>query len=309
MSEGFEKLIITAASEAYAPSLLGLLGSLNLNWPNHPPVLVYDIGLSESTLTVLQKHGVAVKKVPPFCPHWREHFTWKLWCLNDAPAENIFWLDAGVVILRPMNEVFEVLDRIGYFVIPNYQPLETEASLAACQGCRVSPELRAGKSTLAGGIIGFRKTGEVLAILQEAFWVSLNEDAIKATEPAHRHDQAIISVLMYKYIDPLIVADGILYQGWLSPLQSPGQKIWVHHRSMNAEDLEHFTAHISALGEPYMPAPLPPPEPYKPKSLVNQFFIALFTKPLTVPAKVWRVLCSTAKTSRSRTIINEGVRD
>jgi hypothetical protein len=62
----FEKLIITAASEVYASSLLALLGSLNLNWPEHPPVLVYDIGLDEATLTILNAHNILVKKFPPF---------------------------------------------------------------------------------------------------------------------------------------------------------------------------------------------------------------------------------------------------
>ena len=44
------RMIITAASSTFGPSLLALLGSLNLNWPGHPPVRVYDIGLDEDTL-------------------------------------------------------------------------------------------------------------------------------------------------------------------------------------------------------------------------------------------------------------------
>lgn len=307
MNEGAEKLIITAASEAYAPSLLAMLGSLTLNWPSHPPVHVYDIGLSESMLSVLQKHRVTVKKVPPFCPHWRKHYTWKIWCLNDAAVEKIFWLDAGLVVLKPMDEVFDALDRIGYFVVPNYQPLEAEASFAACQACGVPPGLRARKSTLASGIIGFRKTGKVLSILQEAFRISLNEDAIKATEPTHRHDQAIISLLMYKYMDPLIVGDGILYQGWLSPLQSPGQKIWVHRRNINAEDLDHFQAHISTPGEPYFPSPCIT-ESAK-RNLCARFLEALRENPSQVPAKAVRAISRAVKREKPAISIPNGVRD
>ena len=89
MTNEASRLIITAASGAYGPSLLALLGSLNLNWPNHPPVRVYDIGLNDGTLQVLAENQIEVIKVPPFCPHWRKHFTWKIWCLNNAPARDI----------------------------------------------------------------------------------------------------------------------------------------------------------------------------------------------------------------------------
>ena len=74
-----DRLIITAASNAYGPSLLALPGSLNLNWHNHPPVLVYDIGLDDATRATLQQHHIPLRVVPPFCPHWRSHFTWKIW--------------------------------------------------------------------------------------------------------------------------------------------------------------------------------------------------------------------------------------
>src|SRR5659263_346946 len=80
------RMIVTAASAAFGSSLVALLGSLNLNWPDHPPIRVYDLGLERKTLETLSRHGVEVVPVPPFCPHWRKHFTWKIWCWNDAPA-------------------------------------------------------------------------------------------------------------------------------------------------------------------------------------------------------------------------------
>lgn len=39
-----ERLLLTAASEAYAPSLLALLGSLTLHGPPHLPVRAYESG-------------------------------------------------------------------------------------------------------------------------------------------------------------------------------------------------------------------------------------------------------------------------
>jgi hypothetical protein len=251
-------LIITAASEGYGPSLLALLGSLHLNWPHHPPVLVYDIGLDPGTLKWLEGNRIPVRKVPPFCEHWRKHYTWKLWCLNDAPAHDIIWMDAGLVVLQPLNEILDALNTLGYFLTTNYESLDWEASDEACNGCGVPTGFRNNKLTLPATVMGFRKSGEILQILKEALAVGLVEKNIAATNVSHRFEQAIISLLVYKHLGRVLVADGAVYVGALSPLQVPGQKIWVHRRQMLRKDIEHFATHIRGPAEPYMPsAPYP----------------------------------------------------
>ncbi|AOY80296.1 hypothetical protein BJP36_10575 [Moorena producens JHB] len=296
------RLIITAASKAYGPSLLALLGSLTLNWPKHPPVLVYDIGLDETTLATLAEQKIPVKKVPPFCSHWRKHFTWKIWCLNDAPAQDVLWMDAGLVVLKPLEEVFDALEHQGYFLVPNYQLLDGEASEAACNGCGVPTEFRLGKLTLAGGLIGVRKQGKVLRVVEEALSVALVEKHIAATEPTHRHGQAIISLLMYKHFGQVVLADGIVYLGWRSPNQTHGQKVWVHRRGMLAEDIAFFASHIRTPGKPYMPKDPAKQKPTRsPRSLAMKF--NRFGKPLSPGA-----LAPTTQTERENPIY-DGVRD
>jgi hypothetical protein len=251
-------LIVTAASEGYGPSLLALLGSLHLNWPHHPPVLVYDLGLDSGTLKWLEKNRVPVRRVPPFCEHWRQHYTWKLWCLNDAPAHDIIWMDAGLVVLQPVNEILDALKTQGYFLTTNYESLDWEASDEACKGCGVPLEFRKNKLTLPATVMGFRKSGKIRQILEEALAVGLVEKNIAATKVSHRFEQAIISLLVYKHLGRILIADGTVYIGALSPEQIPGQKIWVHRRQILRKDLEHFATHIIGPGEPYMPsAPYP----------------------------------------------------
>jgi hypothetical protein len=247
------KMIITAASSTFGPSLLALLGSLNLNWPGHPPVRVYDIGLDEDTLSDLRSNNIEVVKVPEFCSHWRKHFTWKIWCWNDAPAREILWMDAGLVVLKPLDEVFYAIDNLGYFVVPTYYPLTVNASEAACRGCGVDNGIREGKMTLAGTFIGFRKEGQILQILEEALTVAHTEEYIASTERMHRHDQAIISLLLYKHIGKVVMADGMVYCGWLAPDQVADQKVWVHRRTMLPEDQDYFASHIKLSEPPYMP--------------------------------------------------------
>ena len=48
-----ERVIVTAASPSYEASALALIGSLNCNWPGHPPVVVYDLGMTDDTLSRL----------------------------------------------------------------------------------------------------------------------------------------------------------------------------------------------------------------------------------------------------------------
>jgi len=249
------KLIITAASAAFGPSLLALLGSLNLNWPGHPRVRVYDIGLDDKTLRVLDKNQIEIVRVPHFCPHWRKHFTWKIWCWNDSPAQDILWVDSGVVILEPIDEAFDAINKIGYFTVPTYHLLSENASVNACRGCGVDPSFREGKMTLAGTFIGFRKQGQMLEVLKEALTVALVEEYIASVERMHRHDQMIISLLLYKHMKQILMSDGVVYCGWLSPRQIPGQKVWVHRRELLAKDQAHFASHISEPGQPYVPAP------------------------------------------------------
>jgi hypothetical protein len=250
-----DTLLITAASAAYGPSLLALLGSLHLNWPNHPPVLVYDIGLDATTLKWLEKYRIPVRRVPPFCPHWRQHYTWKLWCLYDAPARNIVWMDAGLVVLRPVDEILDAVHTQGYFLTTHHELLDWEASDAACEGCGVPSTFRRGKLTLPATLMGFRKAGKTLRILEEALEVGFIEKNIAPTKRTHRFEQAIISLLVYKHLGRVVIADSAVYSGALSPEQIPGQKIWVHRRRILRKDIEHFASHIASPCAPHVPSP------------------------------------------------------
>jgi hypothetical protein len=233
-----------------------MLGSLTLNWPQHPPVLVYDIGLDQATRAELARHKVNIKLVPPFCPHWRKHYTWKIWCWHDAPARQVLWIDAGIAVLQPLDEVFGVIAQQGYFVVPNGMPLSIEASEAHCRGCGVPPEFREGKPTFMAGIVGFGKDGWMGALLDEALRIALVEEHIAATRPQHRWEQALFSLLLHRDLAQVNFADPDLYHVEKSPRQSPEQKVWLHRRhAMRARDRAHFAAHISTPGAPYLPSP------------------------------------------------------
>ena len=294
----FEKLIITGASASFGPPLLALLGSINLNWPGHPPILVYDLGLDDETLKVLADNHIPVKKVSPFVPHWRKHFTWKIWCWNDAPARDIFWLDAGVVVLQPVYDVFEAIDKLGYFINPSFYLLTDSATEAACRGCGVEPEFCNQKMTFQGGVVGFRKDGLIADILKEALKVASVEEYIKSTQPLGRHDQAILSLLMHKHLGNPVMCDTMIYAGWESPRQVDGQKIWVHRRNLLPADQAHFQNHITLPAAPHMPGT--PPKTFTEK------LHALMKK---TPKEILSLLLTKLKHKKDKNQIYDGVRD
>lgn len=253
MTDKYRDLIVTAASETYRPQLISFLGSLRCNWPDHPPVMVYDIGLSEGTLQLLRQAGFEVRAIPHFAPHWRKHYTWKLWCMNDAPGDRVFYLDAGCCILRSMPEVFEIISQQGYFCVPNYEPLEIEASDDACEGCGVPAPFRVGKVSLAAGVFGFLRGSVAEHVVQECLRVASTERYIMATKPEHRCDQSILSLLMYREVSPLIMCDGRIYFCEDLAAKFTTHAIWAARRNMHYKDKRFFASCLKGPVYPHIP--------------------------------------------------------
>ncbi len=248
-----EQIIVTAASEKYADSLYSLIGSLNCNWPTHPPIRVYDLGLSSKTIEFLTKSEIEVLNIDPFCQHWREHYTWKVWCICEQKAEIVIWMDAGVLVLEPLDEILRIAKEQGYFIVPNYQFLDYEASMFACKGCGVDYNFRLGKGSVAATFMVFRKNNLISTLLEEALSVVRIEEHIKAVDVRNKHDQAIISLLIYKYFPNPSFNDGNIYLGWKSPRQVDNQKIWLQRRAILKEDVGVLKSSLISKGVKFVP--------------------------------------------------------
>ena len=251
----YQDLIITAASESYRSQLLSFLGSLRCNWPDHPPVRVYDMGLSEGTPELLRKAGFDVRKIPPFVPHWRKHYTWKPWCMADASAsaDRVLWLDAGCCILRPLPEIFDIIGHQGYFALPNYRPLEIEASEDACEGCTVTTDFPVGKVSLTAAVFGFLRGSVAERVVHISLEVAKTERHIMATKHWHRHDQSILSLLMYREVSPLVLCDGTIYFYEELSANVTIHSIWAARRSMHYKDKKFLASRLFGPVAPFRP--------------------------------------------------------
>jgi hypothetical protein len=173
--------------------------------------------------------------------------------MNDAPAECVLWLDAGDCILRPVPEVFEIIRQQGYFAVPNYWPLEIEASEDACEGCGVPPDFRVGKTSLALGVFGFMRGSVAEKVVKECLEVALTERYIRANKPWHRWEQAILSLLMYRDISPLLLCDGTTYLYEDLAAKFTTHAIWAARRYMHKKDLRFFASCLSGPVSRHLP--------------------------------------------------------
>ena len=231
-------VIGTFSCKKYWARLRNMIGSVQANWLDHPPIIVYDIGLTKDQAEHVTKFaGVkACIKVPPFVPHWRKHYTWKTWIWNNLlnHADAFFALDAGLSVLKPMPEVLYQLEAIGYFVASHKHSMTEEVTLAHCKGCNLPPEFRNGKPMLNAGMVGFSQ--RYRAIVEEILEVaSVEENIAPDGSVIHpRWEQAILTTIMHKRIgDRLIYGDQDFYMRWEDGAVV-GQKIWQHRKAKNA---------------------------------------------------------------------------
>lgn len=250
------RLIITGASLSYESSLLSLLGSLNCNWPDHPRVLVYDLGMSETALDQLKSAGIEVRRVPDFCPHWRSDFTWKPWCFRDAPCRSYLWLDAGLCVLQPLDEAFTCIERLGYFAVSLYNhPVAPSVPDPLRRNLQLTPEKLDLIISISSNIHGFLKEGVGDELVEEAYRLALQHENMQATLPPHRHDQALLTLLLDKHFGSPVLADYHVYAHHVP--DGPGiesrQKVWVHRRKMLPADQRYFSNYLDRPGPAYRP--------------------------------------------------------
>lgn len=112
------KALITSCSNKFFPSMINLLTSIKVNYPNHPPIYVYDLGLFYTFRREIEQiEGVTLIPMPHFTPHWRSCYTWKTYIFAHPLANLNFYIDAGCQVLRPLDEDFEIIEKNHYHII------------------------------------------------------------------------------------------------------------------------------------------------------------------------------------------------
>lgn len=163
-------LIVAACDDKHMPYLMNALLSMQARFPDHPQVVVHDIGLSWMNRAELSHiAGVTVQPVPPFVAYWRLNWSWKLHALMQAPSRYVLYLDlANFVFLRSLSNWFLAIQRNGYLLMGNGQRTGdiTPPDYWALHGLDAAEY--ADLETFGAGIMGFDRDSDAFGAIRRA---------------------------------------------------------------------------------------------------------------------------------------------
>jgi hypothetical protein len=258
-----DRCLITSCSNIFFPSLLNLLGSLQANYPNHPKIYVYNLGLHPLFLRELRTvNNLEILDMPAFCPFWRSCYTWKTYIFSHPLADLNLYLDAGNQVLRPLDEIFQQISNRGYFTVSQGDVLKTITPPDYKQLSGIGEQYDQ-EVYITAGIFGFQNTPPINTILQKSYEAALTGLCLgfSASEqsrnhgydkssfirdcPTFRHDQTLLNIFLRQGLGRFYINDLPKYGGWQTPHDHPEQLIWNLRR--NYRQLQYadqlFTAH------------------------------------------------------------------
>lgn len=245
-------VLASAADERYGDWLLNLIGSVHANADVFDRIELYDLGLSRAQRERLTAaRGIELRTVPAFVPHWRQGRTWKLWIWRHLAADYALWLDAGVSVLRRIDDPLTQLHNRGYFAVSTGHPQRESIPSDWFDEYEIT-EAAANHVSISTGIFGFATHGEVF----DGVVVPSYEDAVagkclgfsKAEAPRFnmgidrldepiirdcrlfRWDQSVVNVHFSTTFATPYVNDVYKYGGWNSRHDHPEQVFWNHRR-------------------------------------------------------------------------------
>jgi hypothetical protein len=247
-------VLATAADARYGWWLLNMLGSVKANSDIFDTILAYDLGLEPKQRRLLDRvRGVEVRTVPPFVKHWREGFTWKTWIWTHVETDRLVWLDAGLTVLRPLDEMTTSIDACGYFAVSQGHPVADMIPNDWYGLYGLSQNVARDRFAIAAGIFGFARGSAfynhvVQAVFEDCVEgrslgfsagdaARLNRGLNSSPEPTIRNckhfrwDQSVLNARFYTSVTDPVIHDLYKFAGWRSRHDHPEQVIWSHRRT------------------------------------------------------------------------------
>jgi len=216
-----EKAIITSCSTKFFPSVINLISSIKVVYPDHPTIFVYDLGL----LPIFRKElamveGVEVVDMPKFCAHWRSCYTWKTYIFAHPMAKLNFYLDAGCQVLKSLDKVFDIIEEKDILLIDqrlSFKEIVPESYKKLFSLSDDCDDLL----TIHAGIIGFKNTTNIINIFNDIYnaacvgltlgFSSRDKKRNKSKDKnifvrdcdLFRHDMTLVNVFFRKYHDDI----------------------------------------------------------------------------------------------------------
>lgn len=252
-----DRVIVTAASNKFFPSLLNLLGSLKVKYPNHPPVVIYDLGLFVLFRKELETiPGVQVVRMPAFCEFWRSCYTWKSYIFAHPMARLNLYLDAGCQVVQPLDKMFSIIEANNYMAVEQGASLEAIVPKEYRQLFTLPNEFYAEKCITAG-VFGYKDVPDVQRPLQKLYAASRaglclgfspteqwknkgkNRTVFIRNCAMFRHDTTLLNLVLYEQFGLFQKQDTNTFAGPYSAHDAPEQLLW--NLRLNFHHLEYVS--------------------------------------------------------------------
>ncbi len=226
MKENTDKSIVTSCSNKFFPSLLNLIGSIKTNYPNHPNIYVYNLGLAGNYISELKQiDKVQVVEMPEFCSFWRKCYTWKTYIFSNPFSRYTLYLDAGNEVLKDLDILFSEIERDGYLLVEQDLPLKLivpKEYYSLFEIDKIDKE----RKVITAGIFGFDKSNQVIGDLinqlhdaslsglclgfsKNELWKNKypNKTEFIRNCEMFRHDTTLLTMLAYKLLPDIRTND------------------------------------------------------------------------------------------------------
>ena len=195
-------IIITAANAAFYNSLLTLIASIHReSFDLVDQVFVFDLGLNDHQKKAVNSLSkVSIVNFPDNVNTNPSDYAFKCHCLHwgQDHSKNVFWLDAGVMLLQPINEIYDIINKEDIFLVGD-RHLNCDFTHNECREVMSATESELNDVQLSAGILGYKSQGKCQQLINDAYDFSKIHKCISGDHQRHRHDQSIYSILASRY--------------------------------------------------------------------------------------------------------------
>lgn len=254
--------LVTAADAKYAPFLFNTLSSIHANFPDHPIVYVFDLGLSGAQKYELKSvPWIRLKAIDKFVPHWKAGWSWKPYILTQVDERFVLYFDAAnIVLYRSIYLWFLAIKYHGFFGIANGQRLNDITPSDYWEIFKLDPVTCAARPTFGAGLFGFDQAGKAGEAIRKCLSLTIDgwslgrsadeKNPLYGSAPLRdcacfRADQTLLNLAMLEHIGPgILIRDELRYCGYGGPRDHVNQYLWYARR--NKKSMIYFTRPLNA---------------------------------------------------------------
>jgi len=202
MSSENNNIIITASNALFYNSVLTLVASIHRESLDLvDQIFVFDLGLKENQRDRLNGlSNVSVVNFPEGVDIEPKQHVYKCYAVHWGKdhGKNIFWLDAGVMLLQSIDEIYNIIDKEEIFLVGDHH-LNRDFTHNECREIMSASETELNDVQLSSGILGYKSGGKYQSLINEAYDFSQIDGCVKGDHQRHRHDQSVYSILASRY--------------------------------------------------------------------------------------------------------------